>query len=421
VDLEYAHRARWRERASIDGRGMIHRSADNATAGHPLAPVAVRESVALALRASVALALRTLALALCAVLMLPAGDATAAESPATAELPETTATTTPTLQNQDAKEPVEAISPDASTDASTAPPGAPIDPTTMQDFMDGFFAAAMDSLHVPGAVFVYVADGHVVFEKGYGYANLAAKTPVDPEATLFQVASVSKLFTATALMQLYEQGKVKLDADVNDYLTTFKVPATYPAPVTLRSLLTHTSGFDERNIGSAARTAAEWQPLGDYLKARLPPRVRPVGNASAYSNHGVALEGYIVETVSGMPFDDYVAQNIFRPLGMTHSSFAIADPLPPTLAQGYEFNGLGYTPQPHMYYEFTPAGGLMTTGSDVAKFMIAHLEGGRYADARILGDAAIAEMHKQQFTHDPRIRGYAGQFFEDYVNGYPAL
>jgi CubicO group peptidase (beta-lactamase class C family) len=279
----------------------------------------------------------------------------------------------------------------------------------------------MDSLHVPGAVFVYVADGRVVFKKGYGYADVVKRTPVDPDTTLFQIASVSKLFTATALMQLYEQGKVKLDEDVNTYLTTFKVPSTYPAPVTVRSLLTHTSGFDERGIGSAGRTAAEWQPLGDYLKARLPPRVRPVGDASAYSNHGVALEGYIVEQVSGMPFNDYVAQKIYRPLGMSHSTFAVIDPLPPTLAQGYEFDGLRYTPQAHLYNNLIPAGGLMTSGDDIAKFMIAHLDNGRYGDARILGDAAIEEMHKRQFTHDARIEGYAGQFFEDDVNGYPAL
>ena len=308
-----------------------------------------------------------------------------------------------------------------STVSSAPSAEAPIDPTTMGDFMDGFFAASMASLRVPGAVFVYVADGRIVFEKGYGYANLATQTPVDPATTLFAVASVSKLFTATALMQLYEQGKVQLDDDVNAHLTTFKVPSTFPAPVTLRSLLTHTSGFDERAIGSAARTAAEWEPLGEHLKRRLPPRVRPVGDASAYSNYGVALEGYVVEQASGVSFDDYVTQNIFGPLGMDHSTFGNVDPLPPALALGYEFDGLGYKTQPHMYYDLVPAGGVLTTGDDIAKFMLAHLQSGRYGDVRILGDAAIEEMHKQQFTHDPRMLGYAGQFFEDDVNGYRAL
>jgi CubicO group peptidase (beta-lactamase class C family) len=128
---------------------------------------------------------------------------------------------------------------------------------------------------------------------------------------------VSKLFTATAVMQLFEQGKVQLDEDVNAYLTTFKIPATFPKPVTLHSLMTHTAGFDERGIGMAARTAKEWRPLGEYLADRMPPRVRPVGDGASYSNHGVGLEGYVVEQVSGMPFNDYIAKNIYQPLGMT--------------------------------------------------------------------------------------------------------
>ena len=162
----------------------------------------------------------------------------------------------------------------------------------MQDFLDGFFATAMESGHVPGAVFVFVENGRVVLKRGYGFANLETKARVDPDTTLFEIASVSKLFTATAVMQLYEQGKLQLDEDVNTYLTTFKIPATFPKPVTLRSLMTHTAGFDERGIGMAARTAKEWRPLGEYLAERMPPRVRPVGDGASYSNHGVALEGY---------------------------------------------------------------------------------------------------------------------------------
>ena len=307
---------------------------------------------------------------------------------------------------------------------SVAPALAPIDSIdvpAMEDFLDGFFATAMESLHVPGAVFVFVDDGQVVLKKGYGFANLATHARVDPDTTLFQIASVSKLFTATAAMQLYEQGKLQLDEDVNAYLTAFKIPATFPQPVTVRSLMAHTSGFDERGIGMAARTAKEWQPLGDYLKQRMPPRVRPVGEASSYSNHGVGLEGYIVEQVSGVQFNDYVVQNIYKPLGMTHSTFAVIDPLPPTLAQGYDFDGLDYKPALYLYNNLIPAGGVLTTGDDIARFMIAHLQNGRYGDARILNEATAQEMHARQFSHDPRMEGYAGQFFEDDANGYPAI
>lgn len=307
-----------------------------------------------------------------------------------------------------------------SSDPVVAPSDS-IDVDAMRDFLDGFFATAMESLHVPGAVFVFVDNGQVVLKKGYGFANLAKKTPVDPDTTLFQIASMSKLFTATAVMQLYEQGKLQLDEDVNTYLTTFKVPATFPKPVTLRSLMTHTSGFDERGIGMAARTANEWQPLGDYLKDRMPPRVRPVGEAASYSNYGAGLAGYIVEDVSGVPFNDYVVRYIYAPLQMTHSTFVIADPLPGALAQGYEFDGLDYSDAPYLYNNLIPANGVLSSGDDMARFMIAHLQNGRYGDARILSETTAKEMHQRQFSHDPRMEGFAGQFFEDDVNGYPAI
>ena len=171
----------------------------------------------------------------------------------------------------------------------------------------------------------------------------------------------------------------------------------------------------------AARTAKEWRPLGEYLADRMPPRVRPVGDGASYSNHGVALEGYIVEQVSGIPFNDYIAKNIYQPLGMTHSTFAIIDPLPPTLAQGYKFDGLGYKPEPFLYNNVIPAGGLLTTGDDIARFMIAHLQNGQYGDVRILNEATAKEMHARQYSADPRMQGSAGQFFEDNVNGYAAI
>ena len=315
----------------------------------------------------------------------------------------------------------EPSTPPDSLPADTLPPADSIDVAAMQDFLDGFFATAMESVHVPGTVFVFVENGRVVLKRGYGFANLETKARVDPDTTLFQVASVSKLFTATAVMQLYEQGKLQLDEDVNAYLTTFKIPATFPKPVTLRALLTHTAGFDERGIGMGARTAKEWRQLGEYLAERMPPRVRPVGDGASYSNHGVALEGYIVEQVSGIPFNDYVAKNIYQPLGMTHSTFAIIDPLPPTLAQGYRFDGLGFKPEPFVYNNVIPAGGVLTTGDDIARFMIAHLQNGQYGDVRILNAATAKEMHSRQYSADPRMQGSAGQFFEDNVNGYAAI
>ncbi|HTK96755.1 MAG TPA: serine hydrolase domain-containing protein [Pseudomonadales bacterium] len=359
--------------------------------------------------------------ALCAAMTMSWTSSTHAEDVAapTAVIPPpaSTAPAEATLATEPSTPPASVSTPDA----AIQPPTDSIDIAAMQDFLDGFFATAMESLHVPGAVFVFVENGRVVLKRGYGFANLETKARVDPDTTLFQIASVSKLFTATAVMQLYEQGKVQLDEDVNAYLTTFKIPATFPKPVTLHSLMTHTAGFDERGIGMAARTAKEWRPLGEYLADRMPPRVRPVGDGASYSNHGVGLEGYVVEQVSGMPFNDYIAKNIYQPLGMTHSTFAIIDPLPPTLAQGYKFDGLGYKPEPFIYNNVIPAGGVLTTGDDIARFMIAHLQNGQLGDARILKEVTAKEMHSRQYSADPRMQGSAGQFFEDNVNGYAAI
>ena len=166
--------------------------------------------------------------------------------------------------------------------ASEAPPDGSASADELAAFLDLFFAERMETLHIPGVVFAVVKDGDVFFKKGYGYADVEARTPVDPDATLFQVASVSKLFTATALMQLVEQGRVDLHTDVNHYLKQVQLDPAFGEPVTPAHLLTHTGGFDERNIGYIARDAATVRPLGTYLADRMPPRALPPGTVTSY-------------------------------------------------------------------------------------------------------------------------------------------
>jgi len=136
-------------------------------------------------------------------------------------------------------------------------PQGPTDPLELEAFLDDFFAKEMTKEHVPGAAVALVKDGKIFFSKGYGYADLEKKIPVVPDKTLFRVGSISKLFTTTAVLQLVEQGKLKLDDDVNKYLKRFQVKNTYPKPVTVANLLTHTDGFDsEWGIGAFARRAS---------------------------------------------------------------------------------------------------------------------------------------------------------------------
>ncbi len=294
----------------------------------------------------------------------------------------------------------------------------PTDPAEMAAFFDGVMLSTMDVEHIAGVSLAVVKDGEVFFSHGYGYADVEKHIAVDPATTLFRIASVSKLFTWTAVMQLVEQGKLDLDADVNTYLD-FEIPATYPEPITLKHLLTHTPGFEDRFYGVNVKSAGDIVPLGEHLRTHIPARVRPAGTFSAYSNYGAALAGYIVERVSGMAYADYVERNIFQPLGMTHAT--ARQPLPEALAadmaQGYIYTDGRYTPQPFELMLDVPAGAFSSSALDIARFMIAHLQNGRYGDAQILQEATAQQMHSRIFAHDERVSGFAHGFYEIHQNG----
>lgn len=274
----------------------------------------------------------------------------------------------------------------------------------LQRFIDRFFAAHMKTYHLPGAVFVLVKDGKIFFAKGYGYANRAKRTPVVPARTVFRLCSVSKVFTATAVLQLAEQKRVRLDADANRYLTRFQLPAGFSRPVTLADLLQHTGGFEERHIGRSTLDATSLRPLGPFLADLLPSRVAPPGQVYSYSDFGYSLAGYVVEARSGLPFARYVERRIFRPLAMHQSSFQ--QRLPPglkaNLATGYDVGDDGALhPAPLEYLNTAPAAGMMATATDVAHFMIAQLQEGRFKSSRILGANTIREMQRQHFSSYP--------------------
>ncbi len=293
----------------------------------------------------------------------------------------------------------------------------PADPAELEVFLAGLLPSLMESHHVPGAVFVMVKNGEIFFAKGYGYADLETQRPVDPETTLFRVASVSKLFTATAAMQLVEQGKLDLHADVNQYLSELEIEAAYGEPVTLHHLLTHTGGFDDRFLRSGLHIGAPIQPLGPYLAERMPPRVMPPGRIISYSNHGIALVGHLVEVVSGMSFTEYLDERVFGPLGMKRSRFFLSVPLSPDLGTPYEYRGGRYVDLGYDHDLMGPAAELNTTGTDIARFMIAHLQRGRFGEQRILGEDTARLMHGQRFTHHPKLDGWCYGFYEREANG----
>ena len=288
-----------------------------------------------------------------------------------------------------------------------------------QAWLDGLMPTALRTARAPGAVVAIVKDGQVLFEKGYGYADLKTRKPVDPARTLFRPGSTSKLFTWTAVMQLVEQGKVDLDVDVNKYLD-FQVPPRDGQPITLRQIMTHRAGFEERIKDLVAFDIPE-TPLAEVLSGNMPARIYPAGTTSAYSNYATGLAGHVVERVSGLAFNDYIERNVFAPLDMKHSTFR--QPLPAALkddmSTGYEESdkpGKGFE-----VVNIPPAGSLSATGDDMAHFMIAHLADGRYGDAQILKPETARTMHTTITRPFPDLNGMALGFYQDNINGHRVI
>ena len=272
----------------------------------------------------------------------------------------------------------------------------------MDAFLDGIVPEQLKRENIAGAVVIVVKDGSVLYQKGYGYADVKTKLPMDAERTLIRPGSVSKLFTWTAVMQQVEQGKIDLDRNVNDYLD-FKIPETYPQPITMRELMTHTAGFEDTVKDLMARPGRKPDTLRDYLSTHIPQRVFPPGTIPAYSNYGATLAGYIVQRVSGIPFEQYVQDNIFTPLAMQHTTFS--QPLPancqPLMSNGYALASEGA--KPFETVNTVPAGGVTSSAADMAHFMLAHLQGGQWNGARILKPETVASMHPPQFAVDPAL------------------
>ncbi len=322
------------------------------------------------------------------------------------------------VATQAAATPAAAIVP-ASEPATVANAPAQAPQLTAADvgaWLDGFMPNAIKQADIAGAVVVVVKDGAVLVQRGFGYADVEAETPMDPEHTLVRPGSVSKLFTWTALMQMVEQGKVQLDGDVNQYID-FKIPPLDGQPVTVRNVLTHTTGFEEALKNLISEEGNELPGFDALLKENVPARIFAPGTTPAYSNYACSLAGYIVQRVSGMPFDDYVEKHIFAPLGMNSTTFR--QPLPadwkPRMARGYK--DASHPPHKFEIVGAAPAGSVSTTAADMARFMIAHLQQGRYGEARILQPETAQLMHGTPLTILPRVNRMVLGFYESNYKG----
>lgn len=303
-------------------------------------------------------------------------------------------------------------------DSLGGPSTVGLDSTDLSAWLDGLVPDALREGDLPGAIVVVVKDGRILVQKGYGFADVLRRVPMDPARTVVSVGSVSKLFTWTAVMQQVAAGRLDLDGDVN-VGSDVQVPEAFGAPIALRHLMTHTAGFEERAFRSYRRP----RPLGEHLRGSpVPARIFPPGTVVAYSNYGSMLAGHLVERASGESFLDYLDRHVLGRLGMTRSSFR--RPLPAALAadlaESYEEASGEPRPRDALDHEEPagdPSGHLATTGADIARFMLAHLGHGRLGDSVLLDSATIALMHAPAFEPVPGANPVALGFFRTDRNG----
>ena len=321
------------------------------------------------------------------------------------------------LQSATASNP--SATPDSAKPAAAVPSSTPraLEKADLEAFFDGIVPLQLERSDVAGATVLVMKDGKELLKKGYGFADVSKKKQVDPETTIFRLASISKLFTWISVMQLVEQSKLDLDADVNTYLD-FQIAPAFGKPITLRNLMTHTGGFEEEVRDILLIDPKKAPRLREYLIENQPHRIFPPGEVPAYSNYGVGLGGYIVQRVSGEPFEQYVAGHVFQTLGMRHSSFnqPLVEGLSSLASDGYRSN----TEKPAVGFEIfnpAPAGGVSSTASDMGRFGQALLNGGEWEGQRILKPESLSAMWTKQFVAAEALPPMCMGFYQTWRNG----
>lgn len=281
----------------------------------------------------------------------------------------------------------------------------------------------MSRFNIPGAVYVVVKDGNIIFKSGYGYADLESKTLVNPDTTGFTIGSVSKLFTTSALLKLKEQGKVDFKEDINTYLKGFKINYPFPKSITIENLLTHTAGFDERTYqGDYQNYLINMETLFENSVLNNIPRIiREPGQIIQYSNYGFDVAGYIVKEVSGMKFTEYMQNNILDPLNMKRSSYDVTQEVLVNSASGYYYSKNKYNKLKFNKVPALGSGGLISTGSDMGNFLSFLLQKGTYNGQSILSEKSISDMQTRHFSNGKLLNGVCYSFFERTFNGFRIL
>ncbi len=305
--------------------------------------------------------------------------------------------------------------------ATVAAANININPADIEVWSDKTFTQAFQDRQFSGLVIAVVQDGELLFTKGYGYADFKQKTPMDPARTQIRIGSVTKVFTATAIAQLLERGKISsLDDPANRYLKRFQLPKAYDREITIWDLLTHRAGFEDTAFGMASLQAPQVPVPGEVVERFMPKIVREPGTLSVYSNFSTATLGIVIEDVTGQTVQEYFAENIFAPLGMNNSQLSYDITPDKNLGQPYAFFPNGEA-QPVRYVGvhplIAPAGAITTTAVDMTRFMQANLGEGRVGEARILSPETMKLMHTRKTGNHDAVTGFGVQYIVSRWNG----
>lgn len=303
---------------------------------------------------------------------------------------------------------------------------APLPGPELEAFVDGVVRRAMSRDHIAGVTISVVQNGQVVLKKGYGFANLGQRRPVDPDKTLFRVASISKTFTWIALMNEIEAGRMRLDGPVNVYLPQpLQVKDEgKKTPVRLKDLMTHTAGFEDRSLGQLfERDPNRVRPLNDYLRQERPRRVREPGLLPSYSNYGAALAGAALSNVTGKPFEQLVSEEIILPAGMSHTTFREARPwsdrlpapmneaLAAELSDGFSWTPMGWKTQPREFMgQVAPAASASSTAGDMARYMTLLLNNGTIDGKTVFSPKTALAFRTPMYRPAPEAAGWNAGF-----------
>ncbi|MGO4547736.1 serine hydrolase domain-containing protein [Paenibacillus sp. 2TAB23] len=298
---------------------------------------------------------------------------------------------------------------------NTTPSGIPL--SGLEAFVDQYVDAYIGKSTV-GAAIVVVKDHEVVLSKGYGYADVQNQVPINPEKTVFEWGSISKLAVWTAVMQLAENNQLDLQADIRTYLPNdFLSKLNYDEPITMLNLMNHNAGFEEYMFDMAYQSPGDVRSLEEGLKLAEPAQVRKPGETVAYSNYGTSLAGYIVERITGQKFHEYVDEHIFSKLSMNqstaHPTLENRPDLIANKAQGYLYTGLSsFTPASWNYMSMYPNGGNNGTAADMAKFALAFMPQAGKQSPLFVQPATISEMLSTSYAADKDMPGIAHGFWE---------